>query len=752
MTRMKRIAIVLFLIMFMILQTIPLSYAYNVQLQVTFIPQVPPGNWNDTRNCGQTSALMDFCYYNKTAPTVDGISNIDDWLQGKFGHPTRNYNGSYTDISILEILAREYGGFPDSHKYGNWNLQQLRNELSAGYPIIVATHTHMDARHGLGHFMLLVGMNDHNVYINDPGLTHGGNNHYPIDQFARSWAAQSNSCVTIHPLSPEPEPEPEKPQPPEKVVPPLKGIPVKNVTIVIVIDDSWSNERNDPENKRLEAAKFLIDSAADNDKVAVISFNREPSVLSPLTVLENQEKRDMVKSQISLQSINGTDFNKSLKEAYQILKDDQSHNKKAVVFLTDGAHEGPESYDDNSHLQFKEINCPTYTVLLESEKPSPPPTPHEGWFPDPDLLSKIASDTQGKFHPAPSPEALKEIYQEISASVQGQTNVFSESVTLGPEEEKEEIFAISEKATQFVFSTSWPGSDIKATLTTPNGIKIDPETKNSDIRHIKEETYQIYEIQNPQPGDWKMHIKAENVTEQGEKVDINVSAKIDEQKPRVSICKPLPGHSVAIPIKIEARASDNIQVKKVEFYYRLQNKKKWKKIGIDTNIKDGWGMIWRTDNSGLVEIKAIALDKAGNSASSSHYIVLDNQKPKITKVKIPQTNIWGFKLPILTSQKAKISYSIQDKDSPMKTKILIKNSKGKIIRIIKYKPDFPHTNILQDKVKLIWNGKNEKKKVVPWGKYQIIIIVSDKAGYKTKVTKNIINFSLPAIWQGLKNW
>ncbi len=753
MFRMKRTAVVLFLILFMIFQITPLSFAYNVQLQVSFIPQVPPGNWKGeirTRNCGQTCSLMVFSYYNQTTPTEDGIRDIDDWLYGRFSHPINSYNGSYTDVSILATLAREYGGFSDSHAYGNWSLDQLKNELSAGYPVIVATHIVMDPSR-LGHFMVLTGIDDQYVYVNDPGLTHGGNNHYSIDQFMKSWTAQGNSCVTIRPqtIQPEPMSEPE-PEPPEEVVPPLKGIPVENATFVIVIDDSDSMTRNDPQEKRLEAAKFLIDAVTKDDKVAVVSFNGEPKVLVPLTVLKDQEVRDKVKSQINLQPVNGTDFNKSLNEVYQILKDDKSYNKKAVVFLTDGAHESSEPYDDNSHQKFNRIESPVYTVLLETENATLPPTPQKGWIPEPDRLKKIASETQGKFYPAPSPEALKEIYQNISVFVQGQTNILSESVNLGPEEEMKQTFSISEKTTQFVFSTSWPGSYVKATLTTPDGTEINPKTKDPNIRNIEEETYQIYEIEDPIPGEWKMYIKAEDVSEEGEKVDINISAKIDEQKPKISIKKPIPGLYATKKVKIEAEASDNIKIDKVEFYYRFG--KRWKKMKTDRNGKDGFKVAWNIEKSGLFEIKAVAYDEAGNYASNSHHIIIDGQKPVISKIRISQTNIWGFKLPIKTSGKAKISYLMKDKYSPMETKVQIKNSRGKIIRTLKYIPDFFHTNILQDKVKLIWNGKDEKGKVVPLGRYQITILVSDKAGFKTKVTKNLINFSIPAIWQWIKNW
>jgi hypothetical protein len=48
------------------------------------------------------------------------------------------------------------------------------------------------------HFMVLIGMDDNFVYVNDPGKTHGANNKYTINQFMKAWQSQHSAVVTIH--------------------------------------------------------------------------------------------------------------------------------------------------------------------------------------------------------------------------------------------------------------------------------------------------------------------------------------------------------------------------------------------------------------------------------------------------------------------------------------------------------------------------------------------------------------------------
>jgi len=185
--------------------------ACDVHLNVPFKAQVPPGtvnpdgSWPLTKNCGQTSSLMIFSYYNGTIPTEQNIWQINGWLAQKYNDPRYNApagDGWYTDINKLAALAREYGAFPNSHSQSGWTIDRLREELTNGFPVIIECYTNMSTAPGnIPHFMVLIGMDDENIYVNDPGhsLTSGKgkNYHYPISQFKNIWAIQGNRCVTI---------------------------------------------------------------------------------------------------------------------------------------------------------------------------------------------------------------------------------------------------------------------------------------------------------------------------------------------------------------------------------------------------------------------------------------------------------------------------------------------------------------------------------------------------------------------------
>ena len=181
----------------------------EINLPVPFKAQYPPGTTSvnsdghtifDTVTCGQTSCAMIFAYYNKTIPTGQDIKDIIDWLHVNVdGQDINNYNGTVTDIDILKKLAIEYAGFKDSNFHKNWTFSQLENELRNGYPVIVAVRIGMSGNSEImGHFMVLRGFDEQNIYVNDPGKTLGENNIYSKTEFLSSWGTQNNACVAIH--------------------------------------------------------------------------------------------------------------------------------------------------------------------------------------------------------------------------------------------------------------------------------------------------------------------------------------------------------------------------------------------------------------------------------------------------------------------------------------------------------------------------------------------------------------------------
>jgi hypothetical protein len=150
--------------------------------------------------------------YSATIPMPAQISQMDTWLYAHFspayGDPeTNNYLGYGTSTTELAALSSGSFGFSDSVAFSGWTTSQLQQELANGYPVIVYVFARMDAASGDGHYMVLLGMDSQNVYVNDPGLQFGGQRSatdtsparaYPISLFNVAWAGHNNSGVSIH--------------------------------------------------------------------------------------------------------------------------------------------------------------------------------------------------------------------------------------------------------------------------------------------------------------------------------------------------------------------------------------------------------------------------------------------------------------------------------------------------------------------------------------------------------------------------
>ncbi|ETR66729.1 MAG: hypothetical protein OMM_05511 [Candidatus Magnetoglobus multicellularis str. Araruama] len=147
---------------------------------------------------------MIYSYYKNTIPTVQDIKNLDDWLFENEELPINNYNGSYTTCDILKRLSINHGGFSETEVHRDWTMEGLVDELQKGYPVIVAVRLRMSSEvtTSNGHFMVLRGIDQNYVYVNDPGRSlgsgHGKNKKYSKQEFLASWNTQGRACVTIH--------------------------------------------------------------------------------------------------------------------------------------------------------------------------------------------------------------------------------------------------------------------------------------------------------------------------------------------------------------------------------------------------------------------------------------------------------------------------------------------------------------------------------------------------------------------------
>ena len=177
--------------------------AYDNPLSVGFKSQVPPGEWTNTNNCGQTSALMVMCYHDGTIPTEQGIKDIDDWLFQEYNDPINNYNGSLTNTTKIEALVKEYGGFDNSYKDSNWDLNKLKLQIDAGLPVIAAVIAGYLSNRGYsysdGHFLVVTGYTSTDIICNDPGSSSGNKKYYSNNEFSQAFFAQNGSVVMVVP-------------------------------------------------------------------------------------------------------------------------------------------------------------------------------------------------------------------------------------------------------------------------------------------------------------------------------------------------------------------------------------------------------------------------------------------------------------------------------------------------------------------------------------------------------------------------
>lgn len=165
----------------------------RILLDVPFLPQVPPGDWSNTRNCGVASAVMIAAYFYNTTPLPEDIKEAVDWLHARFNLPVNGYNGDYTNVFQVRAYL-ESRGIPA--RIGMGNLGILRQFLEEGKPVLVAVFANMNPG-GTKHAMVVVGMDSTSIYVHDPGRPSGAFNSYPIGQFLAAWEEQGNWYVTI---------------------------------------------------------------------------------------------------------------------------------------------------------------------------------------------------------------------------------------------------------------------------------------------------------------------------------------------------------------------------------------------------------------------------------------------------------------------------------------------------------------------------------------------------------------------------
>lgn len=161
-------------------------------LNVPWMPQVAPGDWDHTKNCGQACCVMMGGYYNGGVMQPWVIRAENGWL----GYPASWIENGDPGGTGQDRLLRLLQGFHhlNSTIYQGTAAEQVVAWGAMGMPVIVGVRTRMTTN-GAPHWMVFTGWDGTYMYFNDPGRSSmsadwtAGHFRCRPDQFYASWSS-----------------------------------------------------------------------------------------------------------------------------------------------------------------------------------------------------------------------------------------------------------------------------------------------------------------------------------------------------------------------------------------------------------------------------------------------------------------------------------------------------------------------------------------------------------------------------------
>jgi len=281
---------------------------------------------------------------------------------------------------------------------------------------------------------------------------------------------------------------------------------ISGSTTVILMDVSGSMGKKGKLKTAKAAANSFIDSASEDDWIALSSFEsnaRSVVGLLPMDIGKNELKKGVK----SLSARGGTNIGAGLEVGRsQLFSDPPFPYNPVIILLSDGKHETGKLWP--AVEKCKQWSVKIYTVPYGKDA-------------DHETLQKIARLTDGRVLPADS-KNLSYVYHRLNSQIQNRSTLFAGNDILKPGQLLSYSTHVDPDVSKLTFFTSWQGSRVLMELTDPAGNKIIPG--KSFGRYIEEPTYSIFEIDS-QPGPWQMSIEGRDFPAEGEQVNISISGQ-----------------------------------------------------------------------------------------------------------------------------------------------------------------------------------------------------------------------------------
>ncbi len=143
------------------------------------------------------------------------------------------------------------------------------------------------------------------------------------------------------------------------------------------------------------------------------------------------------------------------------------------------------------------------------------------------VTPNLAASAPESFHPNKLGHQLMEA--RLATKI-GQT--ITPSFVIRPQETVQRFFTVA--GNRFTVNVAWPGSDVETTLISPSGVRYTRDDAR-DAAHDHGQTWEYYDIANPEQGDWTIEMYGKQVSANGEPVTYDASTEPTPNQPPTAV-------------------------------------------------------------------------------------------------------------------------------------------------------------------------------------------------------------------------
>ncbi len=272
----------------------------------------------------------------------------------------------------------------------------------------------------------------------------------------------------------------------------LKSDATELVDAVLVLDTSGTMLINDPNRLRDEGARLFCQFLKQGDRLGVVEFAQEARTIRPLSPFEPTQLDDFSKQIQDIKTTGEyTDILAGLKLADDMLRQDaRKEARPIIILLSDGKMEpdprkGTAAAFTEQLLstllpEMKNIGERVYTLAFSEEA-------------DKELLSQIATTTDGVSWFTPDAEKIHQSYAELFLTVKK-----PQVIPLGGK-----AFPIDSDVQEATFYVNREDGQ-EVSIINPQGVKLTAQSSSPNIKWFSGQKFDVITISSPEVGNWQV--------------------------------------------------------------------------------------------------------------------------------------------------------------------------------------------------------------------------------------------------------